>query len=694
MSIKSFAIGITVGGAIDASLGRAFRSVRSKQNALNKAIRDTSAQHKAASEYLKYKQTLEKLKEKQAALAKSSPRLAEGISVVEQKLRKAEKAANKYGLKLGKIAQEEERLGKALDEARFKQQLYNTHTRNQSIRRQAQGQILSIAGMAYSVAAPIRVAVDFEQSIAKLGAITQSTKPQLKQLSKTAQTLGRTTQFSASEAAQAMTFLGMAGFKTNQILQATPGLLDLAQASGSDLGQTADIASNILSGFGLKANQMSRVGDVLSKTFTSSNVTLEMLGETMKYVAPAAASAGANIEEVAAMAGLLGNVGIQGSQAGTALRMAFIRLAKPPKMAQDAMDELGLSIKDAQGNMRSMPDILQEIALKTQDLGQADKLVLMTKLFGTEAASAMIELSKQAGSGALDKYVKQLQQAHGITQKMAKQMGETTYGALKRLGSAFESVAISLGTLALPAIVWVADGLSYVASSVAEFGQTFPNLSAGLIGVIGGMVTLKVVVFATKFAFSFFSDAIVFARMAFSGLVTVLPMVIAGVKALSLALMANPIGLIVSGIAIAAGTIIYYWKPIKSFFSGLWDGVKEKFTAFTSWVTGWGKKIGQVVKSVFEASPIGLAIKAGAMVTQWLKREDEISGQKMVKETVKSYQPPVLNSGTTQSIKHTTVHAAPTFNITQQPGENSDTLSEKIMQSFQDFYSRLETDVP
>ena len=148
---------------------------------------------------------------------------------------------------------------------------------------------------------------------------------------------------------------------------------------------------------------MGRVGDVLTATFTRSNVDLSMLGETMKYVAPIAKEFGTSIEDASAMAGLLGNVGIQGEQAGTTLRSLHNRLAAPPKMARKALDDLGISVADAQGNMRPMVDILAEIAKKTEGLGSADRLGAFKAIAGAEAGAGMAALVEQGGAGAITK---------------------------------------------------------------------------------------------------------------------------------------------------------------------------------------------------------------------------------------------------------------------------------------------------
>ena len=165
--------------------------------------------------------------------------------------------------------------------------------------------------------------------MSRVGAIGAMTEKQMAGLTARARELGRDTKFTAVEVGQGMEYLTMAGFNARQTVQAIGGVLDVAAAAGTDLGRTSDIVSNVLTGFDLTADQADRVGDVLTKTFTSSNTTLESPGETMKYVAPVAKSAGASIELMAAMVGVLGDAGIQGSMAGTTLRNTFLCAAPP-----------------------------------------------------------------------------------------------------------------------------------------------------------------------------------------------------------------------------------------------------------------------------------------------------------------------------------------------------------------------------
>ncbi|HCX7581889.1 TPA: phage tail tape measure protein, partial [Escherichia coli] len=167
--------------------------------------------------------------------------------------------------------------------------------------------------------------------------------PQFKALREQALKLGSETQFTAGDAASGQAFLAMAGFTPQAIQAALPGVLSMATAGGMDLGETADIGSNILTQFGLSADQMDRVGDTLTAAFTRTNTDLRALGETMKYAGPVAGKLGISLEQAAAMAGVLANMGIRGSDAGTAMRASLARLASPPKAAAEALKELGVS---------------------------------------------------------------------------------------------------------------------------------------------------------------------------------------------------------------------------------------------------------------------------------------------------------------------------------------------------------------
>lgn len=371
----------------------------------------------------------------------------------------------------------------------------------------------------------IQPAISFEASMSKVGAIARASDDDMKLLTSTARRLGAQTQFSATQAAEAMSYLGMAGWKSSEIIKGMPGLLSLAAAGGTDLARTADIVSDNLTAFGLSAEQSQKMADVYATVITRTNTNVEMLGETMKYAAPVAKAFGTSMEETAALAGIMANSGIKASQAGTSLRSGFLRLAGPPKMAQKAMDELGMSMNDITAEQKeaamamaslgiSMSDskgpkkmstILTELRNKTKDLGNEEKLAAMKAIFGTNAATGWISVI-DSGNDTFDNLVKELEKSEGAADKMAKRMQNNARGAAIRFNSAMESLSISVGNLFLPSLTKAGNVLAEFIGAASE-NQWAVNV-AGTIGAVTlGFTALNLAVKVGSFAFAGFQAA-------------------------------------------------------------------------------------------------------------------------------------------------------------------------------------------
>ncbi len=292
-------------------------------------------------------------------------------------------------------------------------------------------------------AASIKVGSDFEAAMSRVKAISGATGREFALLEKTAMQLGKTTVFSASEAAEGMQYLAMAGYDATQIVDAMPGVLNAAAAGQVELGTAADITSNVLSGFGLQAEETSRVADVLTKAFTSSNTSMESLGETMKYAAPVAKAAGFSLEETAAAAGLLGDAGISGSQAGTTLRGVMLRLVNPPKQAAEALDALGVSVVGSNGKLKPLYQIVGELETATKGMTDAQKTAIIAQIAGQNAASGLLAIM-DAGPDKLRAFTNELENSGGTAEKVAKDQLDNLQGDLKILGSVLESVGIKI----------------------------------------------------------------------------------------------------------------------------------------------------------------------------------------------------------------------------------------------------------
>ncbi|EFB5190433.1 phage tail tape measure protein [Escherichia albertii] len=442
----------------------------------------------------------------------------------------------------------------------------------------------------YAAGRFLQPAIGFGKEMSRVQALTRIDKnsPQFKALREQALKLGSETQFTASDAASGQSFLAMAGFTPQAIQAALPGVLNMALAGGVELGETADIGSNILTQFNLTADQMDRVGDTLTAAFTRTNTDLRALGETMKYTGPVAAKLGISLEEAAAMAGMLANNGLRGSDAGTAMRASLSRLASPPKAAADALKELGVSVADARGKMRPMEDVLLDLYKATQKYGQVDQVSFFKDIAGEEAFVGLQTLVAAAGSGELQKLTRELQGARGEADRVAKVMADNLDGDLKNLDSAWEGLRIRISDLVDGPLRSVTQWLTRVLEKITSLAQAHPVLTRQLLIAGGALLAMTATVGSLSLALGVLAGPLAKLRLGFSLLtgsmnaVRVLPalwgMASGSVSLLGGAIGAlfSPVGLIVAALAGAAVLIWKYWDPIRAFFSGVFSGIMER----------------------------------------------------------------------------------------------------------------------
>lgn len=466
------------------------------------------------------------------------------------------------------------------------------------------------AGLAKS----ITIGAAFESDMAKVAAVSRASDEQLKQLTATARKLGAETQWSASEAAQGMQYLAMAGFKTNEIIETMPGMLNLASAGAIDLASASDIASNILTGFGLSASDMNRVGDVLTNTFTQSNTTLQGLGATMKYAAPVAKAMGVSIEQAAAMAGKLGDAGIQGEMAGTTLRSVLLRLSAPSEKAAVALDALGVKTTDANGKMKSFPAILKELNAAMSGMSESARANFTKTIFETEAMSGALVLMEQAGSGALDKFLGSVQDV-GSAESVASKQIDNLKGDVTILNSAMQEMALKIYDSVKPALRAFAQQATEIVTRIGAWAKENPGLVQKIVAVAGAVAAFTAAALpmlaalkTAQFIFALIKAPILAARAAimavrmgwilYTGATTAgtvatksaraaqiafaaaAKIMAAAQWALNAAMSANPIGLVIAGIAalIAIGVLLYKnWDTIKEKVLDLWAAFSKTF---------------------------------------------------------------------------------------------------------------------
>ncbi|MGS0740451.1 phage tail tape measure protein [Glaciimonas sp. GG7] len=487
--------------------------------------------------------------------------------------------------------------------------------------------------------------VDFDAAMSRVQALSRLDKESadFKQLRQQARDLGANTSFTATEAAQGQGYLAMAGFKPEAILQSMPTMLSVAKAGGTDLARTADISSDILTSFGLEADQMGRVGDVLTMTFTTANTNLEMLGDTMKYVGPIAKAAGMSLEQASAMAGLLGNAGIKSSQAGTTLRSMTLRLAAPTGKAAKALNELGIASRDLKGDVRDIPGILRDVAVATNNIGSGERLDFIKKIFGEEPAAGMAQLIETQGVEGIEQYVAIIKNSQGIADKTARIMDDNLLGDMLKLKSAWQDVGLTLNDSLNKPLRTLTTRITDVLGAVSMWMQNNPELSATVLKVALGVGALLAVMGTLTLALATIVVPIAALKMAF-GIIAIkgglLIPILRGIGSAVVwlgrmlliagrALLMHPIGLTITAIATAVFLIYRYWTPIKAFFSALWDGVTASFNRAWDGISTFAGGVWADLKTVFSDgilsvgalilnwSPLGLFYRAFAGVMDW-----------------------------------------------------------------------------
>ena len=334
---------------------------------------------------------------------------------------------------------------------------------------------LSIVGVGFSASDVISTYNDFETGMSGVRALTSATNEEFLLLKETAKELGADTSFSASEAALGMQNLASAGFTTNEIVAAMPGMLDLAASSGEDLAVASDIAATTLRGFGLEASEAAHVADVLAEAAARTNANVSDTGEAMKYIAPIANTMGLSLEEVAAAIGLLSDAGIKGSQAGTTLRGALSRLAKPTEDMQEVMKNLGLSFYDSNGQMKSISAIVGMLKTNMANLTEEQRQNALVTLFGQEALSGMMVLM-EAGPEKLDALTQSLENCEGAASEMAKVRLDNLAGDMEELSGAVETAKLDIMEKLDP---YLRQGVQWLTTKIPAIQQKLEDMIDG-----------------------------------------------------------------------------------------------------------------------------------------------------------------------------------------------------------------------
>lgn len=361
----------------------------------------------------------------------------------------------------------------------------------------------TIAAGGIGLGTSIKTYSEYEKGLSNVKAVTNATASQMKQLDAAAKQYGSTTAWSARHVTQAEELLGQAGFSVEETISALPGLLNLASAGDLDLAAATDIASGTLRAFNLNAKDSSHVADVLALSASATNSDVTDLGETMKYVAPVSQALGISLEDTAAASGLLSNANIKGSQAGTVLRQTMARLASPTKEASDVMKKYGINAFDANGNMKPLSSVVDNLNSSLGKLTSQQRADVISTIFGTESMSGVLALMNQGGKSVGD-LSKQLKDANGAAQKMSDTKLDNLQGQWIKLKAAVEHMQITLGEKLAPYakqfVTWLTGKMPAITDGVVKFvdylsknTETIKSLAITVLGLGAAFATLSAI---------------------------------------------------------------------------------------------------------------------------------------------------------------------------------------------------------
>ncbi|EOA5939507.1 tape measure domain protein [Enterococcus faecium] len=447
--------------------------------------------------------------------------------------------------------------------------------------------------------AAAKVGGDFEEQMSRVKAISGATGKSFDELRQQAVDLGAKTAFSAKESAAGMENLASAGFSAQEIMKAMPGLLDLAAVSGGDVALASENTATALRGFGLEASEAGHVADVFARAAADTNAEVGDMGEALKYVAPVANSMGISFEETAAAIGIMSDAGIKGSQAGTTLRGALSRLARPTKAMQDTMDNLGVSFYDADGKMKPLKTQVELLKKAFEGLTPEQQQNALVTLYGQESLSGMMALIDK-GPDSLGKLTKSLKDSDGAADDMARTMQDNMNSSIEQMFGAFESAAIVIQKILAPSIKKVADAIS----GLVEKFVSAPESTQRLVVAIGAIaIAIGPVLYALGMLVKAFQTMKVGLGVLGNG--------ISLFKKLGSAIgfLTSPVGLVIAAVALLVVGFIYLWntsEDFRNFWIGLWEGIKSAVSSAVEWIQNAWKSTGEWFNNLWKS------IKEGA----------------------------------------------------------------------------------
>lgn len=449
--------------------------------------------------------------------------------------------------------------------------------------------------------AAVKTTSDFESAMSKVSAISGATGSDLDALNQKAQEMGAKTKFSATESAEAFTYMAMAGWKTEDMLQGIDGIMALAAADGLDLATTSDIVTDALTAFGLSADDSGHFADVLAAAASNANTNVSLLGESFKYAAPVAGALGYSAEDTAIALGLMANAGIKGSQGGTALRSSLSRLIKPTDDAAALMEQYGLSMTNADGSMKSLGEVMEMLRTKMGGLSEAEQAQAAATLFGQEAMSGMLAVINASDSD-YEKLTSAIYGADGAAQQMADTMLDNLSGQSTLLKSALEGLAIQFGEILMP---YIKQFVQWLQNLVQKLQEMTPEQKEQIVKWAAFAATIGPVLLAVGKLVTGIGNVI----SVFGKLKTAIPAVKGALVAVkgAIAGISAPVVAVVAVIGTLVAAFATLWKTNEEFrnkITAIWNQIKGTFDKLCQGIVDRLNKLG------FDFENIGEVLKA------------------------------------------------------------------------------------
>lgn len=528
-----FKLQAALGGNFNAAFNSALNTTKQMQNSLSKlnsitgkidaykkqetAIesnrqkleRLTAEHEKLQKEISETEGPTDDLREKLAKNEKQIAATTAKIETQKERLKSLGAELSDVGVNTSNLSAENERLVKTYDKVKQSQEeLAKVNAaigKNNEAISKTKTQLAGVVGTAVALGAaiyagPVKKSAEFEAQMSAVKAISGATTKEMAQLTDVAKRMGATTKFTATEAGKALEYMAMAGWKTDKMLGGLPGIMNLAAASGEDLGQVSDIVTDALTAFRMTADQSGRFADVLAQASSNANTNVAMMGETFQKVAPVAGALGYSVEDMSLGIGLMANASIKAEVAGTSLKTALANMAKPTAQMQKYMTKYGISLTNADGSMKSFREVVDNLRSSLGGLSESEQVAAATAIFGKESFAGMLAIVN-ASEEDFNKLSDSINNSAGAAERMAAIKLDNLEGDITLLKSATDGLQIALGDALLPTFREGTQRITELVTKLTEFINANPELVRQIVKVTGGLLAFKAAALTAKLGF-------------------------------------------------------------------------------------------------------------------------------------------------------------------------------------------------